>query len=238
MTDPVLDARNLGVNYGPVKALDGASLTIHPGRICGVVGMNGSGKSTFFKAVMGLVPHSGETFIAGVSISKARKRGLVGYVPQSEDIDHNFPLSVEDVVMTGRYGFMGFTRRPRREDREATRHALARVGLSELSKRPIGALSGGQRKRVFVARALAQGAKLMLLDEPFAGVDITSQDIIIKLLRELAAEGPAMLVSTHDLDSLDTLCDEVVLLNRTILFHGDVKSALEPTRLRQAYEDR
>lgn len=226
------------MTYGPVLALDGASLTLHPGRICGVVGMNGSGKSTFFKAIMGLVAHTGRAEIDGIAAAKARKKGLVGYVPQSEEIDKNFPLSVADVVMTGRYGFMGFTRRPSREDRAATAKALERVGLADKSARPIGALSGGQRKRVFVARALAQGAKLLLLDEPFAGVDITSQDIIIALLRELAGEGVAMLVSTHDLSSLDTLCDEVALLNRNVLFHGSVADSLEPARLRQAYEDR
>ena len=229
--------KDLHVYYGSVHAVRGVNLEVDPGKICGIVGMNGSGKSTTFKAIMGLVPYSGEILIKGMESLPARKKGLIGYVPQSEEIDHDFPLSVEEVVMTGRYGFMNFIRRPRAVDREAVDLALEKVGLASLRRRPIGALSGGQRKRVFVARAIAQGAELMILDEPFAGVDITSQDVIIELLRQLANENRTLLVSTHDLDSLPRLCDEVALINHRILFHGGVAEATQPDRLAQAFQE-
>ena len=232
-----VDIHDLNVHYGSVHAVRGVNLSVDTGRICGIVGMNGSGKSTTFKAIMGLVPYDGEILIKGLHSLSARKSGLIGYVPQSEDIDHDFPISVEEVVMTGRYGFMNFIRHPRAVDRQAVSEALEKVGLSSLRKRPIGALSGGQRKRVFVGRAIAQGAELMILDEPFAGVDVTSQDVIIELLRELAAEGRTLLVSTHDLDSLPRLCDEVALINRKIIFHGSVAEATEPDRLAQAFQE-
>lgn len=156
-------------------------------------------------------------------------------MPQSEDIDPTFPISVRDVVMMGRYGALGLTRRPRAVDRVAVAEALERVELSDLAGRQIGQLSGGQRKRVFVARAIAQGASLLLLDEPFAGVDKRSEATIVRLLRELAASGRSVLVSTHDLHALPQLADDAVLLLRTVMFHGPVREALEPERLATAF---
>ncbi|MDO5724306.1 MAG: metal ABC transporter ATP-binding protein [Flaviflexus sp.] len=234
---PALVAENLVVNYGSVRALTGLSLTVHTG-ICAIAGMNGSGKSTFFKSVMGMVPLTeGSIEICGHDSLTARKSGLVGYVPQSEDIDHHFPLSVEDVVMMGRYCFMGPLRRARSADRAAVDNALDVVGLSKLRDRPIGALSGGQRKRAFVARAVAQGARLMLLDEPFAGVDYTSQEVIIELLIDLAKSDTAMLVTTHDLESIHTFADEVALLNREIVGRGSPEEVLTKDRLVKAFTD-
>ncbi|MGW0250332.1 metal ABC transporter ATP-binding protein [Nocardia goodfellowii] len=224
------------VHYGEVLALKDVSITVRHGRICGLVGMNGSGKSTLFKTIMGLAdPDRGTVRIDGGSHTAARQAGKLGYVPQSEDVDWSFPLSVHDVVMTGRYGHMGFTRRPRRADREAVAHALARVELTDLAHRQIGQLSGGQRKRAFVARGLAQGATILLLDEPFAGVDKRSEATITGVLRELAADGAAVLISTHDLHSLPNLADDAVLLMRGVLAHGDPHEVLRPENLARAF---
>ncbi|GIG41322.1 metal ABC transporter ATP-binding protein [Cellulomonas phragmiteti] len=231
-----LEVRDLHVSYGDVPALDGADLTLDHGRVCGLVGVNGSGKSTLFKAVMGVVrPDAGTVRVDGDDPATARRRGVVGYVPQSEDVDWTFPLSVRDVVMTGRYGHLGTTRRPRRVDHAAVDDALARVELTELADRQVGRLSGGQRKRAFVARGLAQGATVLLLDEPFAGVDKRSEATITRLLRELAAAGAAVLVSTHDLHALPALADEAALLHRHVLVHGPPQEVLRPENLALAF---
>lgn len=173
----------------------------------------------------------GRVRIDGADPAAARRRGLIGYVPQSEDVDWAFPVSVRDVVMMGRYGHQGFTRRPRAADRAAVAEALARVELTDYADRQIGQLSGGQRKRAFVARGIAQGAQLLLLDEPSAGVDKRSEATIVRLLRELAADGHTVLVSTHDLHALPQLADDAVLLLRRVLFHGSVVDALRPENL-------
>lgn len=231
-----LQVTNLHVSYGSVKALTGVDFEAEAGKIYAILGMNGSGKSTFFKAIMGIVkPSRGNISICDTDSLKARKTGLVGYVPQSEEIDHHFPLSVQDVVMMGRYCFMGPLRIARQTDREAVDHALEVVGLSHLRNRRIGALSGGQRKRAFVARAVAQGAHLMLLDEPFAGVDFTSQEVITELLVQLAQEGKTLLVSTHDLDSVKGFAYEAALLNRTIVAQGKPADMLQPQILARAF---
>lgn len=226
----------LTVRYGEVSALEQVELEVPPGRVTGLIGMNGSGKSTLFKAVMGLIrPEAGRVLLEGDSPDAARRSGAVGYVPQSEDVDWAFPVSVRDVVMMGRYGHQGLTRRVRPADRAAVSEALERVELAEYAERQIGRLSGGQKKRAFVARAIAQGARIMLLDEPFAGVDKRSEATIVRLLRELAEEGHTILVSTHDLHALPRLADEAALLLRTILFHGAVSEALVPERLALAF---
>ncbi|MPV37349.1 metal ABC transporter ATP-binding protein [Georgenia subflava] len=231
-----LEVENLVVRYGAVTALDGATFALAPARVTGLVGMNGSGKSTLFKALMGLVrPDSGRVRVHGMTPEQARRRGTVSYVPQTEDVDWTFPVSVRDVVMTGRYGHLGLTRRPRRADHDAVAEALARVELTDLAHRQIGALSGGQRKRAFVARGLAQEARVLLLDEPFAGVDKRSEATVSRLLRELAADGRTVLVSTHDLQSLDVLCDDAVLLQRRVLLHADPREVLLPENLARAF---
>ncbi|PFG44276.1 manganese transport system ATP-binding protein [Isoptericola jiangsuensis] len=233
---PGIEVTDVAVRYGDVVALDGVTLTVPAGRVTGLVGMNGSGKSTLFKAITGVVrPRHGTVRIAGVDPAAARRQGVVGYVPQSEDVDWSFPVSVRDVVMTGRYGHQGFTRRPRTQDRAAVDEALDRVDLAGLADRQIGQLSGGQRKRAFVARGIAQGARVLLLDEPFAGVDKRSEATIVALLRELAADGRTVLVSTHDLHALPDLADEAVLLLHRVLFHGPVADALAPHRLSAAF---
>ena len=224
------------VHYGQLLALDSATISIDHGVVCGLIGMNGSGKSTLFKAITGMVrPDRGTVLVQGESPVRARKAGRLGYVPQSEDVDWEFPLSVHDVVMMGRYGHQGWTRRPSREDRAAVTEALDRVELTNLAGRQIGALSGGQRKRAFVARGIAQQATIMLLDEPFAGVDKRSEATITSLLRELAADGTTVLVSTHDLHAVPDLCDEAILLMTRVLLAGSPAEVLRPENLALAF---
>nr|WP_226925282.1 metal ABC transporter ATP-binding protein [Georgenia thermotolerans] len=232
MVTAAIQVRDVVVRYGEVLALGGVTLDVAPGRVTGLIGMNGSGKSTLFKTVMGLVrPDRGRVLLEGADPATARRRGLVGYVPQSEDVDWDFPVSVRDVVMMGRYGRQGLTRRARPADQAAVDQALERVELTDYANRQIGQLSGGQRKRAFLARAIAQGAQILLLDEPFAGVDKRSEATLVRLLRELAADGRTVLVSTHDLQALPQLADEAVLLLRRVLFHGPVGEALRPDHL-------
>lgn len=234
--EAVVSVSNLSVRYGTVQALADVSIELKAGRIVGIIGMNGSGKSSLYSAIMGTVKLAGGTVrLFGEDSAEARKRNLVSYVPQSEKVDWDFPISVYEVVMTGRFGRMGFTRRAHAEDRAAVERALERVGLSDLADRQIGELSGGQRKRVFVARGIAQEASLLLLDEPFAGVDKGSEYTIIELLRGLAAEGRGILISTHDLAGVPELCDEVVLLKNRVLFHGPPDEALNAERLALAF---
>lgn len=218
------------------RALDNVSFVLQSGVICGLVGINGSGKSTLFKTLMGfLQPDSGSVTLGGLHVRKALKRGLVAYVPQNEEVDWTFPVLVDDVVMMGRYGRMGLLRIPRRADRDAVEHALARVGMTDFRKRQIGELSGGQKKRVFLARALAQGSRIVLLDEPFTGVDVTTEEAIIALLRELRDSGHVILVSTHNLGSVPAFCDEVLLINRTILAAGPTEQVFTPANLERAF---
>ena len=243
----LLTCNNVHVNYGPVRALTGASFTLGTGRICGLIGMNGSGKSTLFKAIMGVVPmHAGSITLDGQPVGGNRtgsrsknahrhRAGLVSYVPQSEEIDWTFPISVREVVNMGRYRNLGITRRLRAADRAAVDEALARVELTDLADRQIGALSGGQRKRAFVARAIAQGAQLLLLDEPFAGVDKRSEAMLIQVIEQLRDEGATVLVSTHDLASLRQFADEALLLRGTILMHDTPEKVLAPENLVRAF---
>lgn len=233
---PAITVDEVTVHYGDTLALDRASLTLGSGRICGLIGMNGSGKSTLFKTIMGIVdPDSGRVSIDSGPTRRARRAGALGYVPQSEDVDWDFPLSVRDVVMMGRYGRMGPLRLSRRADRDAVDSALARVELTEYADRQIGQLSGGQKKRAFVARGLAQGATILLLDEPFAGVDKRSEATITGLLKELAEAGATVLVSTHDLNALPALADEAILLMRRVLLHGSPAEVLRPENLALAF---
>lgn len=236
MSDPVVQVSGLDVRYGTVEALHDVTLELHSGRIIGLLGMNGSGKSSLFAALMGSVrASSGSVRLFGGEPALALKRNLVSFVPQSEVVDWDFPISVAEVVMMGRYGHLGFTRRPRAIDRAAVADALARVGLTDLADRQIGELSGGQRKRAFVARGIAQEASLLLLDEPFAGVDKGSEQTIIGLLRSLRDEGRSILISTHDLAGVPELCDEVVLLQNRVLFQGPPAEALTAERLALAF---
>ena len=233
---PAITAEALRVTYGETLALDHLDFTAEGGLVHGLIGMNGSGKSTLFKALMGLVRvDSGAIELFGESPERARKTGRVAYTPQNEAVDWTFPISVEEVVTMGRYGQMGWRRKAGEEDRRRVDAALERVELSDLRSRQIGELSGGQRKRAFVARGLAQGADLLFLDEPFAGVDKRSEATITALLRGLAEEGRTVVVSTHDLVAVPALCDRVALINRRIIAHGDVDETLQPDLLAEAF---
>lgn len=235
--DAGLSVRDVTVTYrNGHTALRAASFAIPAGTITALVGVNGSGKSTLFKAIMGFVPvAAGEIRILGQSVSAALKSNLVAYVPQAEEVDWNFPVLVEDVVMMGRYGHMGFLRIPRAADRAAVDGALARVGMEALRKRQIGELSGGQKKRVFLARALAQDARVILLDEPFTGVDVTTEETIIALLRALRDEGRVMLVSTHNLGSVPEFCDRTVLIKGTVLAYGPTATTFTQSNLETTF---
>jgi manganese/iron transport system ATP-binding protein len=232
-----ISVRGLAVTYATgLTAVHDASFELDPGTICALVGVNGSGKSTIFKAIMGFVsPAAGDIKLCGRPVEEAISRNIVAYVPQSEDIDWNFPVLVEDVVMMGRYGHMNFLRMPSRADRYKVDAALERVGMSEFRTRQIGELSGGQKKRVFLARALAQEGRIILLDEPFTGVDVKTETAIIALLRELRAAGHLMLISTHNLGSVPDFCDQVVLLNRTVLAAGPTAQVFTQANLERAF---
>ena len=221
---------------GTITALTNASFAIPRGSIAALVGVNGAGKSTLFKAIMGFVPVArGRIRLLGLPVREALRRNLVAYVPQAEEVDWSFPVLVEDVVMMGRYGHMGFLRRPSATDRAKVDQALSRVGLSDLRQRQIGELSGGQKKRVFLARALAQEGRIILLDEPFTGVDVKTEEQIITLLRSLRDEGHVMLVSTHNLGSVPDFCDRTVLVKGTVLAYGPTETTFTRENLERAF---
>lgn len=230
-------ARGVTVTYANGHtALRDASFETPAGSITALVGVNGSGKSTLFKAVMGFVPLSaGQVQVLGLPVAQAMRQRLMAYVPQSEEVDWNFPVLVQDVVMMGRYGHMGFMRLPRQADRAAVRQALERVDMSALAGRQIGELSGGQKKRVFLARALAQQARVILLDEPFTGVDVKTESAIIDLLRQLRDEGCVILVSTHNLGSVPEFCDRTALIQGTVLACGPTAEVFTRANLERAF---
>jgi manganese/iron transport system ATP-binding protein len=235
--EPGIAVRDLTVTYrNGHTAIEGASFSLGMGSICALVGVNGSGKSTLFKAIMGFVrPSRGEVRLCGMPVADALARGTVAYVPQSEDVDWNFPVLVQDVVMMGRYGHMGFLRIPSRDDRRKVDLALERVGMTAYRTRQIGELSGGQKKRVFLARSLAQEGRIILLDEPFTGIDVKTEEAIVGLLKELRAAGHLMLVSTHNLGSVPDFCDQVVLINRKVLAAGPTATVFTQANLEHAF---
>lgn len=232
-----ISARDVTVTYrNGLTALRHASFAIPKGTITALVGVNGAGKSTLFKAIMGFVPLAdGEISVLGMSVRQALRQNLIAYVPQAEEVDWNFPVLVEDVVMMGRYGHMNFLRIPTRRDHQKVEEALARVGMRDYRKRQIGELSGGQRKRVFLARALAQEGQVILLDEPFTGVDVTTEEQIIALMRDLRAEGRVMLVSTHNLGSVPDFCDRTIFVKGTVIASGPTEDTFTEENLKTAF---
>lgn len=232
-----LEVNDISVTYrNGHTALFNASFSLPKGSITALVGINGSGKSTLFKAIMGFVTLAkGSVSILGLPVKKALKNNYVAYVPQSEEIDWNFPILVEDVVMMGRYGHMNMLRIAKPNDHDKVNMALDRVSIGEFKHRQIGELSGGQKKRVFLARALAQESQVILLDEPFTGVDVKTEEQIMALLRELRGEGKVILVSTHNLGSVPEFCDRTVLINRTILDAGLTKDVFTQDNLQKTF---
>ena len=233
-----ISVRGINVTYrNGHTALWDATFEIPRGSIAALVGVNGAGKSTLFKAIMGFVPvDGGKIRILNLASKLALKKNYVAYVPQSEDVDWNFPVLVEEVVMMGRYGRMGFLRRASKHDEEIVDKSLRRVGMDEYRTRQIGELSGGQRKRVFLARALAQDAQVILLDEPFAGVDVRTETQMIEILSELRKEGCVILISTHNLGTVPEFCDQSVLINQTVIGYGPTQQVFTRENLERTFE--
>jgi manganese/iron transport system ATP-binding protein len=237
MNNKQITVNNITVTYrNGFTAIHNASFALPKGSITALVGINGSGKSTVFKSIMGLVSlKEGSVEILGLSVKKALKNNLVAYVPQTEEIDWDFPILVEDVVMMGRYGHMNMLRMSRVKDRDLVDQALQRVNMQRYRKRQIGELSGGQKKRIFLARALAQESQVILLDEPFTGVDVKTEEHIMDLLKVLRAEGKVILVSTHNLGSIPEFCDRTIFINRTILDEGLTATVFTPNNIEKAF---
>ena len=227
---------DLTVTYNNgTTALRNVSFEIPRSTITALVGVNGAGKSTLFKALMGFIPTiKGEISILDQSVKSALKGNHIAYVPQAEEVDWSFPVLVQDVVMMGRYGHMGFFRKTTSNDILEVDYALNRVGMEDFKDRQIGEKSGGQRKRVFLARALAQKSQEILLDEPFTGVDVKTETAIIKLLREMRKEGKIMLVSTHNLGSVPEFCDRTILIKETVLAYGKTEKTFTRQNLELA----
>ena len=226
-----------GYGSGPA-VLDDVSFEIRHGERVAVVGPNGAGKSTLFKVIVGLLPHrTGDVRVHGHS-HRAGDCPSIGYVPQRESVDWRFPVSVLDVVLMGRVREVGWLRWPGRRDRDAALEALEQVGLTRLARQPIADLSGGQQQRVFMARALAQRADVLLLDEPFSGVDVEAQAAIFDILDHLRGQHVTVLISTHDLQTATTRFDRLLLLNRRLLADGPAATVLTTERLAAAYGGR
>jgi len=217
---PAIELSDLWAGYNGQAALEGVTLTIEEGCLAGLVGPNGSGKSTLLRVILGLHrPWRGEVRLFGQKGDHTR--GLLGYMPQVELVDWTFPVSVFEVVMMGRYGRLGLLRRPTRRDREVVWRCLEQVSMADLAQRQIGELSGGQQRRVLIARTLAQEPRILLLDEPFAGLDAAAQHALIDLFNEVQATGKTLLVSTHDLSCVAACFHHAVLLNRKVIAYGE-----------------
>ena len=232
-----IEIQNVAVKYrNGYLALNDATLKIPTGSITALVGINGAGKSTLFKAIMGFTPlYRGEIRILGLRASQALKKNLISYVPQSEEVDWSFPVLVKDVVMMGRYGHMNFLRQPSAFDQKVVYEALDKVNMTTYANRQIGELSGGQKKRVFIARSIAQESQIILLDEPFTSIDVNTEDQIIKLLKEFRSQGTIVLVSTHNLGSVPVFCDRAALIKGTILKSGRTEDVFTRTNLEEAF---
>ena len=231
---PPLLAEEVWAGYGDRTVLAGVSFALRPGTLTGLIGPNGSGKSTLIKVVLGLLaPWRGCAQVFGEHVSDVR--GRIGYMPQIELVDWDFPVTVEDLVTLGRYGRLRRLRPPSAEDRAAVRQALERVSLWDLRRRQIGELSGGQQRRVLLARALARSAELLLLDEPLAGLDIGAQEDLEPLLRELVDRGSTLLVATHDLHHVAHSYDDVLCLNGRVIAHGPPAEVLTEAALQETF---
>lgn len=234
ISSPIVRVDNLSVSYYGEEALTNISFSANAQELIGIIGPNGAGKSTLIKAIMGLIPiNHGKISIFEKNVSQVKKH--IAYVPQRSQIDLDFPVLVEDVVVMGRYPHLKWWARPTRKDRQMARNCLDQVGMLPFSKRQIGELSGGQQQRVFIARALAQEADLFFLDEPFAGIDVTSEGIIINLLRELRNNGKTIFVVHHDLSKVDQYFDSLLLLNKKLVGFGKKDEVFEVERVRETY---
>lgn len=234
---PILDVHDMTVAYHQRPVLWDVDFTLDEPRLVGIIGPNGAGKSTFIKAILGLVPLAGGSVkLFGTKPEAQRKR--IGYVPQRESVDWDFPVSVLDVVLMGTYGRLGWFRRPRAADIAWARECLAQVGLADYAHRQIGQLSGGQQQRTFLARALAQKADIYFMDEPMAGVDAATERVVFALLKQLRAEGKTLLVVHHDLRTVSEYFEMVAMLNMRLTAAGPTAEVFTPENLRKTYGGR
>ncbi|CDG49667.1 metal ABC transporter ATP-binding protein [Cardinium endosymbiont of Bemisia tabaci] len=234
----IVQIKDLSVSYANSKVvLEKVGFDLPSHKIIGIIGPNGAGKSTLLKAAMGLIPYQqGEIKLLGSSIHKVRRQ--ISYVPQKESVDWDFPASVFDIALLGRYSRLSFFERPNKKDKAIAMQCLEELGIAHLAKRQIGELSGGQQQRVFLARALAQDAVLYFMDEPFTGIDITTEKIVIALLKNMVAAGKTIVVVHHDLGSVDSYFDWLVLLNHKLIAAGDTKKVFTAGLLETTYHSR
>ncbi len=226
--------KGLSHSYGNKRILTNINISIPTGTLCGVIGPNGAGKSTLFKSILKLIDYDfGTITLLDQPIEEIRKR--IAYVPQKDMVDWTFPATVMDIVLMGRYPYKGIFQRLNAEDRRIANEALIALGIEELSERQIGNLSGGQQQRVFIARALAQNADIYLLDEPFVGVDIATEEKIITILKELAAQDKTILVVHHDLSTVSQYFDRVILLNQRLIAAGLTSEVFNDDTISKAY---
>jgi ABC-type Mn2+/Zn2+ transport system ATPase subunit len=234
MASTSIHIAGLSVSYERKRVLTSIYVDVNPGAVVGVIGPNGAGKSTLFKALLGLIDiNAGTITINDKKITDQRTR--VAYVPQREEVDWSFPATVMDVALMGRYPHKTILQRLNSEDRTLAMESLEDVGISELRNQQIGELSGGQQQRVFLARALCQQADIFLLDEPFVGVDITTEEKIIQILKRLASEGKTMMVVHHDLSSVEQYFDKVLLLNQRLIAYGDTPATFTQDNIAKTY---
>ncbi len=229
-----ISIKGLSVSYDRKVVLSNIFLEIESGQVIGIIGPNGAGKSTLFKAILGLIhSNTGQVLIQGQAIEQQRK--AIVYVPQRDDVDWNFPATVLDVVLMGRYPHKKLFSRVNKEDKKYALEAMREIGISHLTDRQIGELSGGQQQRVFLARALCQGAEIYLLDEPFVGVDATTEKKIILVMKKLAEEGKTVLIIHHDLSTVPTYFDQVIMLNQRLVAFGKTEAVFTEDNISKAY---
>ena len=229
-----IDVKGLSVNYGTKRVLTNIHLNIVSGNVYGVIGPNGAGKSTLFKCILGLIEYNaGQIVVLGDDIEDVRKQ--IAYVPQKDEVDWSFPATVRDIVLMGRYPYKKILQRMNSTDLSIAKEAMELVGIADLANRQIGKLSGGQQQRVFIARALCQQADIFFLDEPFVGVDILTEEKIISILKDLASQGKTILVVHHDLSTVETYFDKVILLNQRLIAYGDTSEVYNQENIAKAY---
>ncbi len=234
MIEPII-VKNISVSYHGNQVVRDVSFTFPPASLIGVLGPNGAGKSTLMKAMLGLIrKDSGTVHVGRQPLNEVRKE--IAYVPQRSNIDWNFPIIVKDTVLLGTYPKVGVFHRPKKKDKEWAMECLKRVGMEKYANRQIGELSGGQQQRVFLARALAQKADYFFLDEPFVGIDVSSEEVIIDILKSLKAEGKIVFVVHHDLSKVKTYFDELVLMNKDLIDAGPVEQVFQPGKMTKAYQ--
>ncbi|CAH0304045.1 High-affinity zinc uptake system ATP-binding protein ZnuC [Peribacillus sp. Bi96] len=237
MDQAALKVENLTIAYHKKPVVEDVSFEVPEGNLIGIIGPNGAGKSTLIKGILELIPKiSGEITIKGSTYKSMRKS--IGYVPQRESVDWDFPTNALDVVMMGRYGHLGWLKRPGKAERQKAMECLDKVGMVEYANRQISQLSGGQQQRIFLARALAQEADIYFMDEPFVGVDAATEKAIIQLLMELKGKGKTVLVVHHDLSTVKEYFDWTMLLNKKVMKIGPTEEVFIPEYLQETYGGR